>query len=96
MSVDIFLRGDRRSLIPFYSRTYTFNDRRYGYYQPNGYGRQYPGQNTADQYPAGSPLGEDRFKYDPVSENWKLRRTKEIIWRVSLMECNRRGSEVGH
>lgn len=69
MSVDIFLRGDRRSLIPFYSRTYTFNDRRYGYYQPNGYGRQYPGQNTADQYPAGSPLGEDRFKYDPVSES---------------------------
>lgn len=50
-----------------YFRTYTFNDRRYGYYQPNGYGRQYPGQNTADQYPAGSPLGEDRFKYDPVS-----------------------------
>lgn len=48
-------------------RTYTFNDRRYGHYQPDGYGSQYPGQKQAGQYPAGVPLGEDKFKYDPVS-----------------------------
>lgn len=47
-------------------RTYTFNDRRYGHYQPNGYGYQYPGQKNPNQYPQGVPLGEDKFKYDPV------------------------------
>lgn len=51
----------------FLCRTYTFNDRRYGHYQPDGYGSQYPGQKQAGQYPAGVPLGEDKFKYDPVS-----------------------------
>lgn len=50
----------------FFYRTYTFNDRRYGHYQPNGYGYQYPGQKHPNQYPAGVPLGEDKFKYDPV------------------------------
>lgn len=50
-----------------YYRTYTYNDRRYGHYQPNGYGYQYPGQKHPNQYPAGVPLGEDKFKYDPVS-----------------------------
>lgn len=48
-------------------RTYTHNDRRYGYYQPDGYGQQYPGQKHASQYPQGIPLGEDKFKFDPVS-----------------------------
>lgn len=53
----------------FYSNscsTYTFNDRRYGHYQPNGYGQQYPGQKQPGQYPQGVPLGEDKFKFDPV------------------------------
>lgn len=50
----------------FIRRTYTFNDRRYGHYQPNGYGNQYPGQKHPNQYPQGVPLGEDKFKYDPV------------------------------
>lgn len=50
-----------------FSRTYTFNDRRYGHYQPDGYGQQYPGQKHPGQYPQGVPLGEDKFKYDPVS-----------------------------
>lgn len=49
------------------SRTYTYNDRRYGHYQPNGYGYQFPGQKHPNQYPQGVPLGEDKFKYDPVS-----------------------------
>lgn len=51
----------------FVHRTYTYNDRRYGHYQPNGYGYQYPGQKHPNQYPQGVPLGEDKFKYDPVS-----------------------------
>uniref|UniRef100_A0A2M4BC65 Putative gliotactin n=1 Tax=Anopheles marajoara TaxID=58244 RepID=A0A2M4BC65_9DIPT len=46
-------------------RTYTFNNRRYGFYQPNGYGQQYPGQNQPGQYPDNTGLGDDRFKYDP-------------------------------
>uniref|UniRef100_A0A182TIQ4 Secreted protein n=1 Tax=Anopheles melas TaxID=34690 RepID=A0A182TIQ4_9DIPT len=46
-------------------RTYTFNNRRYGYYQPNGYGQQYPGQSLPGQYPSNTGLGDDRFKYDP-------------------------------
>lgn len=50
-----------------YCRTYTYNDRRYGHYQPNGYGQQYPGQKLPGQYPDGVPLGEDKFKFDPVS-----------------------------
>lgn len=49
------------------NRTYTYNDRRYGHYQPNGYGFQFPGQKQPGQYPQGVPLGEDKFKYDPVS-----------------------------
>lgn len=48
-------------------RTYTFNDRRYGVYQPGGFGQQYPGQINPGQYPAGIPQGEDRFNFDPVS-----------------------------
>lgn len=52
--------------VNYYCRTYTFNDRRYGQYQPNGYGQQYPGQKTPGQYPQGFPAGEDRFKFDPV------------------------------
>lgn len=51
----------------FFHRTYTYNDRRYGHYQPNGYGYQYPGQKNANQYPQGVPLGDDKFKYDPVT-----------------------------
>lgn len=47
-------------------RTYTFNDRRYGHYQPNGYGANYPGRNPPGQYPQGMP-NEDRFRFDPVS-----------------------------
>lgn len=47
-------------------RTYTYQDRRYGFYQPNGYGQQYPGQNKPGQYPVNVPLGDDRFKFDPV------------------------------
>lgn len=46
-------------------RTYTFNDRRYGHYQPNGYGANYPGRNPPGQYPQGMP-NEDRFRFDPV------------------------------
>lgn len=37
-----------------------------------GYGYQYPGQKNANQYPQGVPLGEDKFKYDPVRMNEKL------------------------
>lgn len=51
-------------------RTYTFNDRRYGHYQPNGFGQQYPGQKQPGQYPQGLPLGDDKFKYDPVSKQF--------------------------
>lgn len=49
-----------------YFRTYFHNNRRYGFYQPNGYGQTYPGQNQPDQYPGNTGLGDDRFKYDPV------------------------------
>jgi len=48
-------------------RTYVHGNRRYGYYQPNGYG-QYPGQYQPDQYPGNTGLGDDKFKYDPVSK----------------------------
>lgn len=49
-------------------RTYIYNDRRYGMYQPNGYGQQYPGQKLpGQQYPQGVPIGDDKFKFDPVS-----------------------------
>ncbi|EDW40004.1 GL15437 [Drosophila persimilis] len=46
-------------------RTYTFNDRRYGHYQPNGFGANYPGRNPPGQYPQGMP-NEDRFRFDPT------------------------------
>lgn len=54
-------------LLQIFFRTYTYNDRRYGHYQPNGYGQQYPGQKLPGQYPQGVPLGEDKFKFDPVN-----------------------------
>ena len=47
-------------------RTYFHNNRRYGFYQPNGYGQNFPGQNKPEQYPGNTGLGDDRFKYDPV------------------------------
>lgn len=38
-------------------------------YQPNGYGQQYPGQKLpGQQYPQGVPIGDDKFKFDPVSK----------------------------
>lgn len=52
--------------------TYTYNDRRYGHYQPDGYGRQFAGQKHPNQYPQGVPLGEDKFKYDPVGISHKM------------------------
>lgn len=48
-------------------RTYVYGNRRYGYYQPNGYGNQYPGQYQPEQFPGNTGLGDDRFKFDPVS-----------------------------
>lgn len=49
-------------------RTYVYGNRRYGYYQPDGYGDQYPGQYKPEQFPGNTGLGDDRFKFDPVSE----------------------------
>lgn len=49
-------------------RTYVYGNRRYGYYQPNGYGDQYPGQYQPEQFPGNTGLGDDRFKFDPVSK----------------------------
>lgn len=44
-------------------RTYSYNGRRYGHYQPNGYGVKYPGQHGP-----GGLLGGDKFNpFDPVS-----------------------------
>lgn len=43
------------------------NNRRYGFYQPFGYGQNFPGQAQPDQYPGNTGLGDDRFKLDPVS-----------------------------
>ncbi|XP_038110075.1 cholinesterase isoform X1 [Culex quinquefasciatus] len=60
---------DYRSLLGTSYGTYTYNNRRYGYYQPSGYGQQYPGQNLPGQYPQNTGLGEDRFKYDPANPN---------------------------
>ncbi|XP_058446589.1 acetylcholinesterase isoform X1 [Malaya genurostris] len=60
---------DYRSLIGTSYGTYTYNNRRYGYYQPNGYGQLYPGQNLPGQYPQNTGLGEDRFKFDPTNPN---------------------------
>lgn len=53
-------------------RTYFHNNRRYGYYQPNGYGQTYPGQNQPEQYPGNTGLGDDKFKYDPVSNSFDV------------------------
>lgn len=55
------------NMINFHYRTYFSNNRRYGYYQPNGYGSLYPGQSQPGQYPGNTGLGDDKFKYDPVS-----------------------------
>lgn len=52
----------------FLYRTYVYGNRRYGYYQPNGYGDQYPGQYQPEQFPGNTGLGDDRFKFDPVSK----------------------------
>ncbi|KAL7040598.1 hypothetical protein ACKWTF_000454 [Chironomus riparius] len=49
-------------------RTYVYGNRRYGYYQPSGYG-QYPGQYQPDQYPGNTGLGDDKFKHDPLNPN---------------------------
>lgn len=56
-------------------RTYIYGNRRYGYYQPNGYGSQYPGQYQPEQFPGNTGLGDDRFKIDPVS----IKRVKKIF-----------------
>jgi len=61
------LHGNFNSWNSIVCRTYFHNNRRYGYYQPNGYGQLYPGQNQPEQYPGNTGLGDDRFKYDPVS-----------------------------
>ncbi|XP_055307526.1 neuroligin-like protein glit-1 [Sitodiplosis mosellana] len=75
-------------------RTYTFNDRRYGHYQPNGYGYQYPGQKHPNQYPAGVPLGEDKFKYDPNNPDNVQTPFPGILggWREDLQGKQRRDS----
>lgn len=50
-------------------RTYSYNGRRYGHYQPNGYGVKYPGQIIPGQHVGpGGLLGGDKFNpFDPVS-----------------------------
>lgn len=75
-------------------RTYTFNDRRYGHYQPNGYGQRYPGQNYPGQYPQGVPQGEDRFRFDPNNPNKPQTPFPGILggWREDLQGKQRRDS----
>uniref|UniRef100_A0AAG5DBH6 Carboxylesterase type B domain-containing protein n=1 Tax=Anopheles atroparvus TaxID=41427 RepID=A0AAG5DBH6_ANOAO len=75
-------------------RTYTFNNRRYGYYQPNGYGQQYPGQNLPGQYPTNTGLGDDRFKYDPTNPNLVQTPFPGVLggWREDLQGKVRRDS----
>lgn len=70
-------------------RTYTFNDRRYGHYQPNGYGANYPGRNPPGQYPQGMP-NEDRFRFDPVSKliTWQTWVRYNSILNTSLSDRN--------
>lgn len=68
-----YLNSELKSAFITFFRTYTYNDRRYGHYQPSGYGLQYPGQKLPNQYPQGVPLGEDKFRYDPVSNNYAVR-----------------------
>ncbi|XP_037047980.1 cholinesterase isoform X2 [Bradysia coprophila] len=77
-------------------RTYTFNDRRYGHYQPDGYGSQYPGQKQAGQYPAGVPLGEDKFKYDPNNPQNVQTPFPGVLggWRPDLQGKQRRDSLI--
>ncbi|XP_055382109.1 neuroligin-4, Y-linked [Condylostylus longicornis] len=67
-------------------RTYTHNDRRYGFYQPNGYGQKYPGQYKPDQYPQGYPQGQDTFRYDPNNPSIPLTPFPGILggWRKDL------------
>lgn len=66
------------TLVYILFRTYTFNDRRYGHYQPNGYGANYPGRNPAGQYPQGMP-NEDRFRFDPVSKKLNNKKKYKLI-----------------
>ncbi|XP_037823813.1 neuroligin-like protein glit-1 [Lucilia sericata] len=74
-------------------RTYTFNDRRYGHYQPNGYGANYPGRNPPGQYPQGMP-NEDRFRFDPNNPNAGHTPFPGILagWREDLQGKQRRDS----
>lgn len=54
-------------------RTYSYNGRRYGHYQPNGYGVKYPGQMIPGQHVGpGGLLGGDKFNpFDPVSFKYR-------------------------
>ncbi|XP_030377573.1 acetylcholinesterase [Scaptodrosophila lebanonensis] len=73
-------------------RTYTFNDRRYGHYQPNGYGANYPGRNPPGQYPQGMP-NEDRFRFDPNDPNARTPFPGILAgWREDLQGKQRRDS----
>ncbi|XP_060666531.1 acetylcholinesterase [Drosophila nasuta] len=73
-------------------RTYTFNDRRYGHYQPNGYGANYPGRNPPGQYPQGMP-NEDRFRFDPNDPNARTQFPGVLAgWREDLQGKQRRDS----
>ncbi|XP_037909461.1 cholinesterase isoform X3 [Hermetia illucens] len=78
---------------PDYS-TYTFNDRRYGQYQPSGYGQKYPGQNYPNQYPKDVLQGEDRFRFDPNHPNSPQTPFPGILggWREDLQGKLRRDS----
>ncbi|XP_037958142.1 cholinesterase [Teleopsis dalmanni] len=73
-------------------RTYTHNDRRYGYYQPNGYGANYPGRNSPGQYPQGMP-NEERFRFDPNNPNSNTPLPGILAgWREDLQGKQRRDS----
>ncbi|XP_017023941.1 cholinesterase [Drosophila kikkawai] len=73
-------------------RTYTFNDRRYGHYQPNGFGANYPGRNPPGQYPQGMP-NEDRFRFDPNDPNARTQFPGVLAgWREDLQGKQRRDS----
>ncbi|XP_044315331.1 acetylcholinesterase [Drosophila rhopaloa] len=73
-------------------RTYTFNDRRYGHYQPNGFGANYPGRNAPGQYPQGMP-NEDRFRFDPNDPNARTQFPGVLAgWREDLQGKQRRDS----
>ncbi|KAL5282201.1 Gli family protein [Megaselia abdita] len=52
-------------------RTYSYNGRRYGHYQPNGYGVKYPGQIIPGQHVGpGGLLGGDKYNpFDPNNPN---------------------------